>query len=186
MEHAEAGSGLQDMPGTESHQTGTYEHSNGVRPEEIVASSSPGDIEVSKRQQPSQGKRKVENLAVCASPGEYQAKRKKTEGSDRESIGGMLRMAVVEHQLGLSLNLLLLAALTWLMFPSLRSRVAAFFWLQYPREKEPGSFGQGPRDQYLVVSFVVFFTGLRAATMDHLLLPLAASLGIRQKKAKVR
>lgn len=185
MEHAEAGSGLQDVPGAEVLQNGSYIASDGVRLEDVKEYSSSGDVEASKRRRPSRGKGGVEEMALCASPGDFSVGRRKAEVVERESIGGMLRKAVVDHQLGLSLNLLLLAALTYLMFPSLRERVAAFFWLQYSTGKS-GNYGQGPRDLYLVASFVVFFTGLRAATMDHVLLPMATSLGIRQKKAKVR
>ena len=92
---------------------------------------------------------------------------------------------MVNHQLGISLNLILLVTLTYLLFPSLRERVGAFFTLQYPTSKM-GEFSVGPRDVYLVAGYVVLFTGLRAACMDYLLLPLAGFLGIRSKKLRVR
>ena len=97
----------------------------------------------------------------------------------------MLCKAMVDHQLGISLNLILLGTLTYLLFPSLRERVGAFFTLQYQTDK-PGQFSIGPRDTYLVAGYVVLFTGLRAACLDYALLPLAGMLGIKQKKTKVR
>nr|OQO23731.1 hypothetical protein B0A51_09038 [Rachicladosporium sp. CCFEE 5018] len=136
----------------------------------------------------------IEGLSICASPGDVEADatpthspilRRRPTFPEKESMGELLRQGVVEHQLGLSLNLVLLAALTWLMFPSLRQRVGSFFVLQYPAAAL-GRYHQGPRDLNLVAGFVVLFTGLRALCMDYLLLPLAARAGVRQKKAKVR
>ncbi|KAK6434838.1 Sphingosine N-acyltransferase lag1 [Oleoguttula sp. CCFEE 5521] len=136
----------------------------------------------------------VEGLSICASAGDVEADatpthspilRRRPTFPEKESMGELLRQGVVEHQLGLSLNLVLLAALTWLIFPSLRQRVGSFFVLQYPAAAL-GRYHQGPRDLNLVAGFVVLFTGLRALCMDYLLLPLAARAGVRQKKAKVR
>lgn len=176
MEQAEAGSGLQDVPGA---QTMT----NGSRPEDYEAYENAYE-KGTERRQLSPENAGVESIALCASPGDF-APRPRQQTSERESVGGMIRKGVVDHQLGLSLNLVLLVALTYLMFPSLRQTVGAFCWLQYANDKS-GSFAQGPRDLYLVAGFVVIFTGLRAACLDYLLLPLAGKLGIRQKKAKVR
>lgn len=97
----------------------------------------------------------------------------------------MLRRAMVDHQLGISLNLILLVTLTYLVFPTLRERVGAFFTLQYPTGLT-GEFSLGPMDMYLVVGYVVLFTGLRAACMDYVLLPLAGKCGIKQSKTKLR
>lgn len=97
----------------------------------------------------------------------------------------MLCKAMVDHQLGISLNLILLGALTYLLFPTLRERVGAFFTLQY-QTGVPGEFLIGPRDIYIVGGYVVLFTAMRAACLDYVLLPLAGMLGIKQKKTKVR
>lgn len=127
----------------------------------------------------------LEDVAFCASPAGFLTHKQKAHGVEKESIGGMLRKAMVDHQLGISLNLILLVVLTYLLFPSLRERAGAFFTLQYATGNS-GEFSLGPKDMYLVVGCVVLFTGVRAACMDHALLPLAGVLGIRQKKAKVR
>jgi acyl-CoA-dependent ceramide synthase len=97
----------------------------------------------------------------------------------------MLCKATVEHQLGISLNLILLGALTYLLFPTLRERVGAFFTLQY-QTGTPGEFLIGPRDIYIVAGYVVLFTAMRAACLDYVLLPAAGMLGIKQKKTRVR
>lgn len=183
MEHAEAGSGLQDVPGVQTRINGTMEHTDGSRPEEYDAYTSTYEKDAERRHI-SPDNAGVESIALCASPGDF-ATRQRQQTPERESVGGMIRKGVVDHQLGLSLNLVLLVALTYLMFPSLRQTVGAFCWLQYGTSKS-GDFAQGPRDLYLVAGFVVIFTGLRAACLDYLLLPLAGKLGIRQKKAKVR
>lgn len=102
-----------------------------------------------------------------------------------EGLLEVLRKAVVDHQLGLSINMLALPALTYTMFPSLRRTTSAFFTLSYPTEHS-GMYGQGSRDLYLVAFFVVLFTALRAATMDYALIPLAETCGVTKSKAKIR
>ena len=167
MEQAEAGAGLQDVPGVQNFTNGYSKAPNGATMESLAFCASPGDIEARKRRRSSSNRKQ------------------RPSTPEKESIGEMLRKGVVEHQLGLSLNLVLLAAMTYAMFPSLRERVGAFFWLQYPTGSA-GMWSQGPRDIYLVPGFVVIFTGLRAAFMDYVYLPLAGAAGIRQKKAKLR
>lgn len=101
-----------------------------------------------------------------------------------ESLAQMLRRGLVDHQLGLSINLILLVSLSWLLFPSLRERMEAFSTLSYPRGN--GKYGQGPKDLQLVLSLVVLFTAMRAFCLDYLLKPLASFLGIRRQKPRVR
>lgn len=96
----------------------------------------------------------------------------------------MLRAAVVDHQLGLSLNLILLLALTYALFPSLRARVEPFFAPQYALG--PGVYGQGAADVWIVLGLVVFFTALRALCLDYLFAPLADASGIRKRKGRIR
>ena len=181
MEQAQAGAGLQDVPGLH-----TTEHTtNGSVPEKRISYSPSRPTEPSKRRKNSGTGKGVEDIAICASPAGFLTSKQKAQAAERESIGGMLRRAMVNHQLGISLNLILLVALTYLVFPSLRESVDAFFTLQYSTGKT-GEFAIGPRDTYLVAGYVVLFTGLRAALLDYALLPLAGVLGIRQKKAKVR
>ena len=141
---------------------------------------------------------RIEDLALCANPGGYEnaevgrSERKRRRETNKsatggESLAGMLRRGIVNHQLGLSLNLILLVGMSWCVFPSLRNKLEAFFWLSYRTTKQADAmFGQGPRDLNLVIGFVVLFTGLRAFMLDHVLMPLAGALGVRQHKGRVR
>jgi acyl-CoA-dependent ceramide synthase len=167
MEQAVAGADLEDVPDMQTFSNGHANATDGLSMERLAFCASPGDMEASKRRQ-SSGSR-----------------RQRPSTPDKESMGELLRQGVVDHQLGLSLNLVLLAAMVYMMFPSLRERVGAFFWLQYPTGST-GQWLQGPRDIYIVPGFVVIFTGLRAMFMDYVYLPLAGAAGIRQKKAKTR
>jgi hypothetical protein len=188
MEQAQAGSGLVDLPTphTIPHGNGSNETTgNGSVPEKMSAHSPSQQTVPSKRTRNTKSNRGgVEDIALCASPAGFLTTKSRGH-TERESIGGMLRKAMVNHQLGISLNLILLVTLTYILFPSLRERVGSFFTLQYPTGKM-GEFSIGPRDVYLVAGYVVLFTGLRAAFMDYLLLPLAGLMGIRSKKLRVR
>lgn len=101
-----------------------------------------------------------------------------------ESLAEMLRRGILDHQLGLSVNFILLVCLSWLLFPSLRKRLEAFAHLSY--RTESGAFGLGPQDAQLVLSFIALFTAARAFALEHLLTPLAEKLGIVKNKPKVR
>jgi hypothetical protein len=137
MEQAQAGSGLVDLPNTHTipHGNGSNEATNnGSVPEKMSAYSPSKQPIPSKRTRNTQSSRGVEDIALCASPAGFLTA--KSRGHvERESIGGMLRKAMVNHQLGISLNLILLVTLTYLLFPSLRQRVGSFFTLQYPTGK---------------------------------------------------
>jgi hypothetical protein len=185
MEHAQAGSGLQDVPATHTIPNGHANITNGSMPEKQIVYSTTAQNGPSRRSRNSKTGGGVEDIALCASPAGFLTRKQKGQTAEKESIGGMLRKAMVDHQLGISLNLILLGTLTYLLFPSLRERVGAFSTLQYPTGNA-GEFSVGPRDTYLVAGFVVLFTGMRAACMDYVLLPLTGVLGIKQKKTKVR
>jgi acyl-CoA-dependent ceramide synthase len=185
MEQAQAGCGLQDVPAMHTLPNGHANGTNGSMPEKQIVYNPSRQNAPSKKSRNSRAGGGVEDIALCASPAGFQARKQKGQMPEKESIGGMLCKAMVDHQLGISLNLILLGTLTYLLFPSLRERVGAFFTLQYQTGK-PGEFSIGPRDTYLVAGYVVLFTGLRAACLDYVLLPLAGMLGIKQKKTKVR
>ena len=130
----------------------------------------------------------MEDMSICASGGDLEASpgKRRKQGDKPENLWGMLRRGIVDHQLGLSLNIVLFVGMSYAFFPSLRSKMSAFFSLSYPVSTKSGLYGQGTRDMYLVASFIVFFTGLRAFALDYLLLPLAGWCGIDKKKGKVR
>jgi len=111
--------------------------------------------------------------------------KKRTNKHVDESVAGMLRKYLVNHQIGLSLNFVLLLSLTHALFPSLRDVTSSFFSLSYAVE-ESAQYAQGPRDAYFVLGFVVYFTALRAVMLDYVLLPVAAACGISKPKVKVR
>ena len=88
-----------------------------------------------------------------------------------------LATELLEHQLGLCVNAMLV------LFPDLRDKTGGFFMLSYPLD---GPYGMGPQDLKLVLGFVVFFTAIRAASLDYLLKPLAIRLGITKPMTQIR
>jgi very-long-chain ceramide synthase len=136
----------------------------------------------------------VEDMAVCASPGEYAhlpRRKKKTtvaEEDANQTLAGMLRKGIVDHQIGLSLNLILLLAMSWCVFSSLRPWLDAFFLLSYKSVLEDSTimYGQGPRDLYFVLALIVAFTGIRAFMLDYVLTPVAAMWGVRTPRMQAR
>lgn len=92
---------------------------------------------------------------------------------------------VVQHQIGLSINLLLLLTLTHICFPRARRRTRKFLELSH-YDTPTGLYTQGWDDLCLVVFWIVLFTGVRAAAMDYILKPFAGWGGVQKKKARVR
>lgn len=138
----------------------------------------------------------IDDMAIGASPAEYAGSRRKRKDSPGlkaavkpQTVANMLRKGIVEHQLGLSLNLLLLLAMSWAIFPSLREQLEAFFLLSYKTSRggqQEAMYGQGPRDLGFVVGCIVLFTGLRAFLIDYILTPLAGLWGIRNLRTRDR
>ena len=87
--------------------------------------------------------------------------------------------------LGLSANLLLLLAMTHISFPRARRHTMKFFRLSY-HNHSTGKYTLGWDDVFLVVFWIIMFTGLRAAVLDYILGPIAQMAGIRRKKEKIR
>ncbi|KAF2469485.1 longevity assurance proteins LAG1/LAC1 [Lindgomyces ingoldianus] len=102
-----------------------------------------------------------------------------------ESLLGMLCTQICKHQIGISVNLLLLIFLAHICFPRARRRTSKFFHLSYYNPKT-GLYGCGNDDVPLVLLWIVIFTGLRAVIMDYVLDPLARLGGIRTRKELVR
>ncbi|KAJ9625769.1 Sphingosine N-acyltransferase lag1 [Taxawa tesnikishii (nom. ined.)] len=131
---------------------------------------------------PQSRKGDIYNVATCSNPGTLQRSRKPRKD---ESLGDLLRTTIVKHQLGLSINLVLLLAFTHLLFPSLRTNTSKFFSLSY-LDPQSGLYTQGWDDLRFVAFWIVIFTGLRAGTMDYILIPYAQWAGIHKRKAKIR
>jgi acyl-CoA-dependent ceramide synthase len=82
---------------------------------------------------------------------------------------------------GLSINLLSLLGLVHLFFPRARRRTRRFIELQYA-DQQTGLYERGWDDAYMVLFWIVTFTGLRAAVMDYVLKPFAQWAGIKSSK----
>jgi acyl-CoA-dependent ceramide synthase len=102
---------------------------------------------------------------------------------DRPSSARTLREELLEHQLGLCVNVMLVILLSYLLFPDLRDRTGGFFMLSYPLEN---AYGIGPQDLKLVFGFMAFFTTARVAVMDYMLKPLAVKLQVLKPKTQTR
>ncbi|KAI9675525.1 MAG: sphingosine N-acyltransferase lag1 [Trizodia sp. TS-e1964] len=92
---------------------------------------------------------------------------------------------VVDHQIGLATNLIVLHALTHICFPKARRHTRKFYELSY-YNAESGGYTQGWNDIFMVVYWVVLFTGFRAAIMDFVLIPFAAWGGVQKKMERIR
>jgi len=94
-----------------------------------------------------------------------------------------LATELLEHQLGLCINTMLVVLISYFLFPDLRDKTGGFFMLSYPSDD---LYSIGPQDLKLVLGFMVFFTAIRAASLDYMLSPLAARLGITKTKTQTR
>ncbi|KAI4170542.1 MAG: hypothetical protein LQ343_004919 [Gyalolechia ehrenbergii] len=110
------------------------------------------------------------------------AKRKGRRKS--ESIVGSLCQLIVKHQIGLTVNLLTLLAMTH-AFPRARHYTRKFYRLSY-YDQSSEKYALGWDDSFLVMYWVVVFCGLRAVVMDYVLTPLAQLVGLEKKKEKTR
>lgn len=86
---------------------------------------------------------------------------------------------------GISVNLVLLLAMTHSMFPRLRPFTQKFFSLSY-YDPSTQRYGTGWDDLYFVSLWTVIVTGLRVAVMQYMLEPLARFGGITRKRVRVR
>ena len=87
--------------------------------------------------------------------------------------------------LGLSLTLLFALVITHWWFPNLRYVTRKFLHLAY-HDPISDKYGLGTDDFYVVSFWIVLLTGLRAATMTHVLVPLARWGGVKKRKGRVR
>ncbi|KAB5528930.1 TLC domain-containing protein [Coniochaeta sp. 2T2.1] len=105
----------------------------------------------------------------------------------RRNIGPWKQLAcwLVENQIALSFNLIALLLLAHASMPKARSHTTAYFNLAY-YNPESGRYGIGKDDGYFIFFCIMLFTGLRAATMEHLLAPFAKGQGISRRKEITR
>lgn len=183
MVTAEAGSGFGNIPPDYSSQNGHADRGKDRGILDLAICADGGDFVSSNTR--TQQHSNILDLAVCGDGGDVPSMSKRRRAEKQDGLLEVLRKAMVDHQLGLSLNLLALLALTHVMFPSLRKTTSAFFALSYPTQQD-GMYGLGSRDMYLVSFLVVLFTAVRAGTLDYVLIPLAEACGVKTRKAKIR
>ncbi|ETI23757.1 hypothetical protein G647_05563 [Cladophialophora carrionii CBS 160.54] len=106
------------------------------------------------------------------------------KGKERSTIARMCTW-VVEHQISISLSLISTLFFLHILFPSARHHTQKFFRISY-YNPATGNFALGWDDIFFVFYWTIAFTGLRCATMDYVLAPLAGILGVKKKKPKVR
>jgi acyl-CoA-dependent ceramide synthase len=85
----------------------------------------------------------------------------------------------------LSFALLSILPTIYTLCPSHRSTVRKFLTVSHP---VPGTslYTKGPDDFYLVFSWIILFTFMRAVCMDYILVPFARMRGITGAKELVR
>ncbi|KAI9683275.1 MAG: sphingosine N-acyltransferase lag1 [Bathelium mastoideum] len=128
----------------------------------------------------------IESVNSCVGVGGTSPTMLKRKNQKREeTLAGVLCAWIVEHQIGISVNLALLLFLTHISFPRARRRTRTFFELSY-YDSTTGKYTQGWDDLYLVSFGIVLFTGLRVAVMEYVMMPLAQIGGIEKKKARIR
>ncbi|KAK8234392.1 TLC domain-containing protein [Phyllosticta capitalensis] len=127
----------------------------------------------------------IARVAVNGNDHIVKARKARQLNTKDDGLAGTFCKWIEAHQIGLSMNLLLLLALTHLCFPRARQSTRKFFDLSYYNQNANG-YLQGYDDFPFVFFWVVAFTALRAGTMDYVLKPLARLGGIRSKKACVR
>lgn len=86
---------------------------------------------------------------------------------------------------GLSFNLLALLFLAHSFIPKARPHTTKFFNLSY-YNADSGKYRTGFDDAYFIAFCITAFTGLRAATMEYLLAPLAKLQGVTERKTLTR
>ncbi|KAI9711571.1 MAG: sphingosine N-acyltransferase lag1 [Bogoriella megaspora] len=152
---------------------------------ETYKPTSPADSQIMQTTYPILQNGGIHDANACVgSTAALQQKSKKGRRKE-ETLAGALCAWVVEHQVGISVNLMILLALTHICFPKARQRTRKFFELSY-RDPSTGTYIQGWDDLCLVFFWVIALTGLRAASLDYILTPLAQMGGIQKKKARVR
>ncbi|KAH6675123.1 TLC domain-containing protein [Halenospora varia] len=122
-----------------------------------------------------------QDLDLCHSAGLSSVRKTKKDDGPLEIFCGW----IVEHQIGLAVNLLMLLSLTHLCFPRARRHTRKFFELSY-YNPQSGEYCAGWNDAWMVFFWIVVFTGLRAAVMDYILSPFAKYYGVDTKKNRTR
>ncbi|TGZ76196.1 longevity assurance proteins LAG1/LAC1 [Ascodesmis nigricans] len=92
---------------------------------------------------------------------------------------------IVEHQLQLSLGILVTLSGIHVAVPELRPLVRKFYSVSH-YNPATGLFSKGYDDGYFVAFWIIAFTFIRSFALDHIFTPLAKHGGIKSKKGIVR
>ncbi|RKF61884.1 Sphingosine N-acyltransferase-like protein FUM18 [Erysiphe neolycopersici] len=132
---------------------------------------------------------KIENTIHTLQPARFQVcgtvieneKYNRKEKGPMEIVCGW----IVEHQIGLPINLLALLFLTHICFPRARRHSRKFFQLSY-YNSDSGLYGAGFNDAWMVFYWIIVFTGLRAAVINYGMMEIAKKGGIKAKRDQTR
>lgn len=107
--------------------------------------------------------------------------------SSRKEDGllGLLSAWAMQHQIGLSINLLLLLMMVHISLPRARQYTNKFLHLSYC-EPTGDRYHRGWDDFFFISFWIVLLTAIRAVFMEYILTPLASSGGIRKRKTRTR
>lgn len=86
---------------------------------------------------------------------------------------------------GVSMSVLLLLVLTHSRFEGVRPHTRKFFELSY-HNPDSGEYTIGWNDAWMVLYWIVLFTGLRASAMQYILQPMAKRGGIKSQRKQDR
>ncbi|KAL6243231.1 Sphingosine N-acyltransferase lag1 [Rhinocladiella similis] len=106
------------------------------------------------------------------------------KGKEKSSVA-LACSWVVDHQIGISLNLISMLFFIHTFFPAARHHTQKFFRISY-YNPNTGTFALGWDDIFFVFYWLIVFTGLRCAVMDYILTPFASMSGLKKRKPKAR
>lgn len=92
---------------------------------------------------------------------------------------------IIDHQIGISINFLILLSTAHICFPNIRVQTGKFFQLSY-HNPNSGNYAIGPNDICIVIYWVVLFTALRATVMDYVLMPFSTKAGVKRVRDQAR
>ncbi|KAL2062431.1 hypothetical protein VTL71DRAFT_6697 [Oculimacula yallundae] len=89
---------------------------------------------------------------------------------------------IIKNQIQLALLLIFGLAIVHTLVPPWRPQTGKLFSLSYASSKSEGTvYTQGIDDVYFVMGWILYFTTLRAITMEWVLQPLARLLGVKNR-----
>ncbi|KAJ9604034.1 Sphingosine N-acyltransferase lag1 [Cladophialophora chaetospira] len=106
------------------------------------------------------------------------------KGKEKSTIARVCTW-IVDHQIGISTNLISMLFFIHIFFPSARHHTQKFFRISY-YDPATANYALGWDDIFFVFYWIIVFFGLRCIVMDFVLSPLGSFLGLKKKKPIVR